>query len=444
MRIAARLSLSTVFIVLLLSSVFLPLETYLSFQATLRRSRQQVEQIRASHIPALVSSLWLTHYDLLEQQIDAIARFPYIARVVVEDIDGAQFVSGGLPPDRAETVRQDLVHSRRGRQATVGELTLYIDQQLVQRDAWQAEAPSLVYHFALAVLLSLTISIMFHRNVGRHLSTISEHLRRTTPDGSFRPLILGPRGDEHDEIDHLVRSINDLQERVARHLEEKDLLIREVHHRIKNNMSSVASLLTIQESNLDHPEAATAIRIAANRVRSMAQLYEKLYQNHGHTSADEYLDPLVEEIVRVTSEGQSVGVDKHVAPLVLDPQTLSALGMIVNELVTNSIKYAFPEESKGTISVRLARSGRSSARLQYRDDGVGFADDEESPDGRGFGLVLIRALAEQLRGSIEVQRRGGTQVTLEFPLSDDDSTMGRPARSAPRAPGGGPPEQSGQ
>jgi two-component sensor histidine kinase len=320
----------------------------------------------------------------------------------------------------AEGIEQPLTYTRRERQAVVGKLTLHVDDRRIQRDAWQREMPSLIYHFVLAVVLAGAISFLFQRMVGRHLSTVSELLWRSDPEQLSAPLPIA-REESNDEIGRLVEAINALQARVRDHLGEKDLLIREVHHRIKNNLSSVASLLTLQRESVENPDAAGALDVAASRVRSMARLYEKLYRTGGNATAREYLDPLIDEIVRITAGDRDIRLEKDIHDIAVDAQALSALGIIVNELVTNSLKYAFPAGRSGTIVIKLTQTGDGRAELWYRDDGVGIP--EHQPTESGFGIVLIHALTEKLRGTFEINSNNGTEAVLRFPT--DKAHQGR-------------------
>jgi len=219
------------------------------------------------------------------------------------------------------------------------------------------------------------------------------------------------------------------EQEIARLLEEKDMLLREVHHRIKNNMNSVESLLSLQESMLQNTEAQQALAEARNRLQSMEVLYEKLYRSGNVTrmSAAEYLRSLGEEIIRVYSGTAAVEFVPDLDDIIMEVRVLSSLGMIVNELVTNSLKHAFRDRGHGTISLKLKQESSDELQLRYRDDGIGIPGDIIDGQSHGLGMVLLQSLADQLEGTLFMENAGGGVVTLRFSYHDeeDDSSSSR-------------------
>ncbi|GAB4221547.1 MAG: hypothetical protein Kow009_11170 [Spirochaetales bacterium] len=210
----------------------------------------------------------------------------------------------------------------------------------------------------------------------------------------------------------------EMERKILALLKEKDLILREVHHRIKNNMSLVISLLHIQGSNLENAEALQALETAENRIRSMQILYDKLYRSESSLSVSmkEYLETLVQEIVSLFPNGEGIRTHLHLPSLELDPHTLFALGLILNELITNSMKYAFEGRGSGSISIEgEEKEGR--IRLHYEDDGVGLPKGFRLDQSERFGLQLVSLLTEQLGGTIRIEAGNGARFVLEFPYS---------------------------
>jgi PAS domain S-box-containing protein len=221
------------------------------------------------------------------------------------------------------------------------------------------------------------------------------------------------------------------EERIQSLLEEKELLLREVHHRIKNNMNNIHSLLDFQSVIAGDVATTEALREAGGRVKSMMLLYDRLYLSTDHNSLSiaDYLPSLVDEIV-ATWRGVFAGsVEKHIGDFVLEAKVLQPLGIIVNELLTNVMKYAFAGRPGGAITVSATLEGRL-VRVEIRDDGVGMPEGVGPEASPGFGLRLVGALATQLGGTIRVERGlgpgqdngtvngqvncSGTRVILEF------------------------------
>ncbi len=202
---------------------------------------------------------------------------------------------------------------------------------------------------------------------------------------------------------------------VKKLLVEKEIILKEVHHRVKNNMNTMKSLLFLQSQSVKNEAVAAALMDASGRLQSMYVLYEKLYRSSAFTelSLTEYLPALVDEVLGIFPNADAVTVTTDVDDLAMDPKTLSTLGIIVNELITNAMKYAFTGRKGGSIGISMSRDGELM-RLVVRDDGIGVPETVDFGNSSGFGLMLVNMLAAQLRGSVRLERGGGTAVVLEF------------------------------
>ncbi len=219
---------------------------------------------------------------------------------------------------------------------------------------------------------------------------------------------------------HIIKDITEAKEasdRITALLEEKKLLLKEVHHRIKNNMSTVASLLSLQSSGQENPDVAAALSSAAGRVQSMMVVYDRLYRSEDFRSisARYYLDELFREISAQFGPPGRIRMEGTFEEILLDSGLLIPVGMVMNELVTNAFKYAFPKGRAGTIRASLIREGDANLVLTVEDDGVGLPGNFEIESTGGFGFLLVRALAQQVRGRIDLEREGGTSFRLRIP-----------------------------
>jgi two-component sensor histidine kinase len=215
--------------------------------------------------------------------------------------------------------------------------------------------------------------------------------------------------------------INMVNQRLnADNLAEKDklqIVLKEVHHRIKNNMSAMMSLLNLQAGSMKDAFTVSALEDASNRLQSMEILYDKLYQSTGFTklSVKAYLPSLVEDILANFPGGDSIRVEQDIEDFALDAKRLQPLGIIINELLTNVMKYAFAGREGGTIAVAASLASGHVA-ITVADDGVGIPPSVDIARSPGFGLMLVQALTAQLEGTIRIERAGGTRVILEFEL----------------------------
>jgi len=207
------------------------------------------------------------------------------------------------------------------------------------------------------------------------------------------------------------------EEKIKQLLENKELILKEVHHRIKNNMSTIKSLLTLQAGTAQEPSAVAALRNAAGRVQSMAVLYDKLYQSDGFDSmpVKYYIPSLVDEIVSNFPNFSAIKIEKTIDDFSLDSKRLQLLGIITNELLTNILKYAFTDKESGSIHLSLTQTdGRVS--LVVQDNGSGMPESIDFNNTTGFGLKLVGRLMKQLHGDIRIEREKGTRIILEFTI----------------------------
>lgn len=196
---------------------------------------------------------------------------------------------------------------------------------------------------------------------------------------------------------------------------ENELLLKEIHHRVKNNLEVVSSLLALQSAQIDDPNTKDAMSESQNRVNSIGIVHQKLYQgsNLGAIEMKDYLLNLSESIL--DSFGAEKQIELHLAmdKLDLDIDTAVPLGLIINELLTNAIKYAFPKEEKGTITIKLEKQNIHFLHLEVADNGVGKSG---ITHGTGFGGQLVSLLTQQLNGIMTEKSQNGTTLIFDFKL----------------------------
>ncbi len=215
------------------------------------------------------------------------------------------------------------------------------------------------------------------------------------------------------------------QERVAELARERETLLKEVQHRIKNNMNTMVGLLTLQAAAIDNADASAALNDAVGRFKSMEVLYDQLYRtdDHRHASVARYTEQLVEKVVRLFPAGANLHPAVSAEEFTLDARRLSTYGLIVNELVTNAMKYAFVGSSAPELSVSVRRDA-DRVRLIVRDNGPGFPEalsaessvHDPSTDAAtsSFGLTMVGALTEQLGGTLRLESDHGALAIVEF------------------------------
>jgi two-component sensor histidine kinase/HAMP domain-containing protein len=201
---------------------------------------------------------------------------------------------------------------------------------------------------------------------------------------------------------------------------ESEILLNEVHHRVKNNFQIISSLLNLQAGSIEDEKARQLLLESESRIRSMALIHETLYQTELFSEIDfaTYIESFVGEARTGLGDARSgVSIVVEADSLLLDLEKSVPLGLILNELVTNAFKHGFPDGRQGTITVRLERDGGTKAILEVRDDGRGFPAGFDHRKGAGLGLQLVTGLVEQLHGICRFENAGpGVSALVEFPL----------------------------
>jgi PAS domain S-box-containing protein len=216
---------------------------------------------------------------------------------------------------------------------------------------------------------------------------------------------------------HDITELRHSEERVRQLLKEKELLLREVHHRIKNNMSVISSLLSLQSETVSDLNARRALQDARSRVHSMMVLYDRLYRSDGlgEFSIAEYLSPLIDQVIGTLGISPNVEVNKYFDDIEMATRSLFAIGIIANELITNAIKYAFPDNAKGSLTIGMKRRGEKIL-LWVEDDGGRFPEDKAGVLTKGFGLQVVQLMAQQIAADFSVETEGRTRFNIEFAL----------------------------
>ncbi len=202
---------------------------------------------------------------------------------------------------------------------------------------------------------------------------------------------------------------------IANSLAEKEILLREIHHRVKNNLQVVSSLLRLQTKYIKDEKALDAIQEGRNRVKSMSLIHQNLYQvdNLTGVQASDYIKKLSQSLFHSYNiDPERIHLKTDIDDLNIDVDTIIPIGLILNELLSNALKHAFPDETEGTVTVKLNRN-EELLILAVEDDGIGMQVDQEDPKNEGgFGTNLIQSFLEKLKATLEIQQQNGTAIRL--------------------------------
>jgi len=203
-------------------------------------------------------------------------------------------------------------------------------------------------------------------------------------------------------------------------LREKEVLLKEIHHRVKNNLQVISSLLSLQSGTIRDPDVLKLFQESQHRIRSMALVHERLYASSdlSRVDVDAYLRSVTGHLMRSYATGDAVLLDVEAGGLFLGVDVVIPCGLIINELVSNAIKHAFPDGRRGRIVVGLRADGDEALCLEVRDDGVGIPASVDPARTESLGLRLVVALTEQHGGTLEVVRGHGSRFIARFPCRE--------------------------
>ncbi len=212
------------------------------------------------------------------------------------------------------------------------------------------------------------------------------------------------------------------EEQIKISLKEKEVLLKEIHHRVKNNLQIINSLLNLQSRSAKDKESQDIFEKCKNRIDSIALVHEKLYQSEdlANVNFGEYVNTLTARLFDAySSRLPAVDLKTDVAPISLDVNKAIPCALLINELVMNAIKHGFPHGRKGEIAVALKISDKDKVSLAVADNGVGLPGNFAIDNPRTLGMQIIKGLVGQLHGALNVEKSGGTKFTIEFQLKNN-------------------------
>lgn len=220
-----------------------------------------------------------------------------------------------------------------------------------------------------------------------------------------------------------ISSEKEAQQKIAQSLKEKEVLLAEIHHRVKNNLAVISSLLQMQIWESENESAVSALQQSQLRVRSIALVHEKLYQSKSlsHIDFDKYIRDLLDAVSNTYLTDESrIHIKTDLEEVVLNINQAIPCSLLLNELVVNSFKHAFGDEEEGVIEVSMNRLKDKKISLQVSDTGKGFP--EEDSDFKSLGMSLIETLSQQIGGSLDFKNEAGAQVTVIFEVEGSEKS----------------------
>lgn len=223
------------------------------------------------------------------------------------------------------------------------------------------------------------------------------------------------------ELERKEKKRQEAEEYLRKSLEEKDILLREVHHRVKNNLQIISSILRMQSRNIDDPKLKDVLQESQNRIHSMALIHENLYNNKSLADIkfSSYIKSLSGNIARTyASQQANVHFDYQIDDAYLPMDIAIPCGLIINELISNSFKYAFLDKASGTISIHFINKLDNEFQLIVSDDGIGIPDEIDITKTKSLGMKILHKLVQQIEGELHSDFSNGTKFTIIFKTSN--------------------------
>ena len=218
-------------------------------------------------------------------------------------------------------------------------------------------------------------------------------------------------------IAHDITKRKEIEKALVKTSAEKDILMKEIYHRVKNNLMVLSSLLNLQSRYYKDKDITEVFKEIQNRAKSMALIHERLYKSDDlkHINFTEYLETLSKDLYNTyTTDKNLIKLILKIEEVELDVDTSIPLGLILNELLTNSLKYAFPDERSGEIKIELHRNKDGKIQLSVIDNGIGFPADLDYEHSDSLGMLIINSLTDQIDGKIILEQINGTKFTVIF------------------------------
>lgn len=413
--LTARFTLFTFLITILLSLGFIMIEGYFSIQREYQRMQAQITQIGESHIPTIVYSLWLTDDELLCSQLNAVARFPYIDYVEVMDDEGALFQAGDEDSSELSKRTRELYYTRRDTQFAVGKMHIFINEEELWNSVLQSELLSVSGHLVGALIIAFAVAFLFNKMVGRHLKQFAGYAQQRKEPHATEAFRIDRPNQYKDELQSLVEAVNEMRKSLAGYIEEREILMKEIHHRVKNDLNLINSLLYLQADQTSSKEVAIALEEASNRLAVMSDIYRQVYSHADFSEVElsAVIHTRVKELIQqgiLTTHQIEVSTEAVHVPV----RVSVAYGIILNELLTNAIKYSAREKQELKITLTLSKNTTEEhfATLLVADNGRGIPQNILDEENLGYGLTIVKALAEQHSGTLLLYNQDGAHIEI--------------------------------
>ncbi|GEM_PF-874068 len=266
------------------------------------------------------------------------------------------------------------------------------------------------------ILLAIVLGITLTRNLTRPINRLLEGIKRIENDDYDHPVTVESR----DEFGQLTSTFNKLVANIKENLREKETLLAEIHHRVKNNLAVISGLLQLESQKTEDKQTERILKNSQLRIHSMATVHEMLYEakNFNQLSFSDFVAEMVSSIQEIyETDSKNIDLKLNTADINLNVNQAVPCGLIINELVTNAFKHAYPDGGEGVVAVSIEEK-EEKITLQVEDEGVGLPDDFSLESSETLGFTLVNILAQQLKAEVTVDTEERTTISVIFDKED--------------------------
>ena len=453
-------------------------QLYTDYNRDVNLIHQRMNQIQTSYLEGIINSIWMTDLNQAKILIQGIVRLPDMRYAEIRTGNDILIMEGEKDTERDLMIfRFPLQFTHQNERFELGELELAATLDRIYESLLDKVLVILLTQSIKTFLVSGFILLLVYWMITRHLGTMAHFAQSIKPEKMDKPLLLNRR-KKNDELNELVDAFNGmceslrnyyqqlnqelklrqeaetklmeyqdhLEEQVAQRtkdlsstnqkleeeiserikaekklkasLEEKEVLLEEINHRVKNNMQIISSMIRLQFRNQTNPDLEIHLNDIQQRIQTMSLVHEKLYQSKSLSKINlpEFIRDLSGELMASygTNETQ-IQLELELENINLEMGLTIPCGLIINELMTNAIKYAFPDDTNGKLKIALRHESTNRIRLTVEDDGPGLPEGVDWQHSKGIGLRLIHILSNQIQGDYQFQTLDGTSFSLIFP-----------------------------
>ncbi len=407
--------------------IMVSVEVRLEYKQKLGELNGRLDRIPVAFLDIITHSLWVFDDKQLENSVHSIYNIGGVSYISITSAEDNVISAGRIGSGDFKSLSYDLDYQYDGKIVRLG--VLDVQYQLPQIGEILVE--HLIKIFLRAGLVVSLIFIILFILVNYFIARPISDLAMIIQDKSDYSTAIFPRKrifKTHDEIDFLVSAFNrtfkkirqEIHEREENEKElintvkEKNVLISEVHHRVKNNLQIILSLLNLQKNESDSIE--DALNATINRIRAMSEVHEQLYNSDDFSqiSMNSYLDSLVKNMSEFSVDTSIIMVSGD-NDLIVPLDTAIPLGLIINELISNSLKYAFPVGG-GRIFVEIIEKQGEYSGIRVKDNGIGINSIDDLQKSSSLGFHIVKSLVGQIDGEISIVAENGLSITVSVPV----------------------------